>query len=72
MTKPNFAAMSVREIREYMRKNHQPFNEMSDRELKEYVITVPDDKAAEKEYVDRSTAEVIAKRNVYPVLPNDV
>ncbi|MBW4621988.1 MAG: hypothetical protein KME17_21815 [Cyanosarcina radialis HA8281-LM2] len=64
MTKPNFAAMSIGEIREYMRKNRKPLQEMSDRELKEYVITVPDDREAEKEYVDRSTAQVLAKRNL--------
>lgn len=72
MTKPNFAAMSIREIREYMRKNHKPFNEMNDRELKEYVITVPDDKEAEKEYVERSTAQVLAKRNAYQARSSNV
>jgi hypothetical protein len=72
MTEPNFAAMSIREIREYMRKNHKPFNDMSDRELKEYVITVPDDKEAEKEYVGRSTAEVLAKQNASPARSSDL
>ena len=62
MSKPNFAAMSISEIREYLRNNRKPFSQMSDRELKEYVITVPDDREAEKEYVKRSTAEVIAKQ----------
>ncbi|MEC4895664.1 MAG: hypothetical protein SAL07_21160 [Oscillatoria sp. PMC 1051.18] len=35
---------------------------MSFQELKEYLFTIPDDKEAEKEYVKRSTAQVLAKQ----------
>ncbi|MEC4986675.1 MAG: hypothetical protein SAJ37_20720 [Oscillatoria sp. PMC 1068.18] len=50
------------EIREYVRKNSKPFSEMSFQELKEYLFTIPDDREAEKEYVKRSTAQVLAKQ----------
>ncbi|MBZ8180018.1 DUF6887 family protein [Oscillatoria salina] len=62
LNKPNFATMSMSEISEYVRKNSKPCAEMSFQELKEYLLTITDDKEAEKEYVKRSTAQFLAKQ----------